>query len=245
MTRINPSSAPTPTLGQVSLIALFVTALVTAQLTAAKILQFTLPFSLPITGNALILPGAAVAYALTYFATDCYSELYGRRAAQYIVNVGFVMNVVLLALVWTTITAPAARSSIDPAMFENVLAASTNIVAASLIAYIVSQNTDVYLFHAIRDQTSGKHLWLRNIGSTAVSQAIDTVIFVVVGFWLAPQFLQSGVVLPAAVLAQLLVGQYILKVGVAILDTPFVYGTIALLERHDQRPAADTSTPQR
>ncbi len=75
-----PSAAPT--VAHVALIGLFVAALVTAQVTAAKVLAFEIPFSLPVTGAELILPGAALAYALTYFASDCYTELYGRRAAK-------------------------------------------------------------------------------------------------------------------------------------------------------------------
>jgi len=98
--------------GRIVLVALFVTALVTAQLTASKLLMFELPFglTLPVTGSALVMPGAALAYALTFFASDCYSELYGRRAAQVMVNVGFAMTLVMLALVYTTIEAPSRRS---------------------------------------------------------------------------------------------------------------------------------------
>ncbi|MEF8757732.1 MAG: queuosine precursor transporter, partial [Halobacteriales archaeon] len=141
--------------GQVALIGLFVTALVTAQVTASKVLAFDLPFSLPVTGSTLVLPGAALAYALTFLASDCYAELYGRRAAQVVVNVAFGMNVVLLALVWSTIAAPAAGSSVDPATFRTVLGSSTNIVIASMLAYLVSQNWDVIVFHWIRDATDG------------------------------------------------------------------------------------------
>ena len=91
---------------RIGLVALFVTALVVAQVTASKLLAFSLPVSLPVAGETLVLPGAALAYALTFFASDCYAELYGRRAATVVVNVGFVMNFVLLALVWSTILAP-------------------------------------------------------------------------------------------------------------------------------------------
>ncbi len=94
---------------RVGLVALFVTALVTSQVTASKLLAFSLPFSLPLAGSTLVLPGAALAYALTFFASDCYAELYGRRAATIVVNVGFAMNFVLLALVWSTIFAPGSR----------------------------------------------------------------------------------------------------------------------------------------
>lgn len=212
--------------GQVVLIALFVTALVTAQLTAAKVLAFPLPVSLPVVGAALVTPGAALAYALTYFASDCYAELYGRRAAQVLVNVGFAMNFLLLVLVWSTILAPAARTSVDPAQFRTVLGASTNIVLGSLLAYLVSQNWDVLVFDWLRERTDGRLLWLRNIGSTATSQAIDTLIFVGVAFFLAPAVLGVGVRLPPPVLASLVAGQYLLKLLIAVVDTPLVYAVV-------------------
>jgi len=220
-------------IGRISLVSLFVTSLVVAQLTAAKVLAFQLPFSLPVTGSTLVLPGAALAYALTFFATDCYGELYGRRAAQVVVNVGFAMNFVLLALVWSTIQAPAAQSSIDPATFRTVLGASTNIVLGSLLAYVVSQNWDVLVFHRLRHATDGEHLWLRNVGSTATSQAIDTVIFVSVAFFLAPTLLGVGVALPGSVVAALVVGQYLLKLLIALVDTPFVYAVVGFLRERD------------
>ena len=181
------------------------------------------------------MPGAALAYALTYFATDCYGELYGRRPAQVVVNTGFAMNLVMLALVWSTILAPASSASIDPGTFRTVLGSSTSIVVGSLFAYVVSQNWDVVVFHALRERTDGAHLWLRNVGSTATSQAIDTVIFVVVGFSLAPSLL-GGHPLPWSVIAALIVGQYLLKLLIAVVDTPFVYAVVGLLGDRDGAP---------
>ena len=219
--------------GQVALLSLFVTALVTAQVTASKVLAFDLPLSVPIAGETLFLPGAALAYALTFFASDCYSELYGRRAAQVMVNVAFVMNFVLLALVWSTIYAPIAPpfvTEVGQAEFTNVLGASTGIVVGSLAAYLVSQNWDVIVFHWIRDATDGEYLWLRNIGSTATSQLLDTVIFITVGF-----VAFQGASLDTAL--QLIVGQYLLKLLIALADTPFVYlvvGVVRSWGRDDQ-----------
>lgn len=210
-------------LGATLLVALFVTALITAQLTAAKVLAFDVPVALPFTGNSLVLPGAALAYALTFFASDCYAELYGKRAAQRLVNVAFLMNFVMLGLVYSTILAPAAPSSIDPGQFAAVLGASTNIVAGSLIAYLISQNWDVVVFHAIRERTGPGMLWLRNLVSTATSQALDTVVFVGIAFYLLPQFAGIGPQLPTAVVFGLAFGQYLLKLLIAVVDTPFVY----------------------
>jgi hypothetical protein len=214
--------------GQIVLVALFVTALVTAQLTATKLLAFGLPISLPVIGDSILLPGAALAYALTFFASDCHAELYGRRSTQAVVNVAFVMNLVLLALLWGTLLAPAA----DPEFaetFRSALAPGTNVILGSLLAYVVSQNWDVLAFHRLREATDGAHLWLRNVGSTATSQAIDTVIFVSVAFFLAPRVLGIGEAFPVAVVVSLVLGQYLLKLLIALLDTPLVYATVALL----------------
>ena len=212
-----------------TLVALFVTALVVAQLTAAKLLALPLPVSLPVVGEALVVPGAALAYALTFFASDCYAELYGKRATQAVVNVGFAMNAVLLALVWSTILAPAAQGGVPAEQFRAVLGAGTNVVAGSLLAYVLSQNWDVLVFDRLRTATGGDHLWLRNLVSTGTSQALDTVVFVGVAFGVAPAVLGVGVALSTPVLVQLAVGQYLLKLGVAVLDTPFVYGAVRLI----------------
>jgi hypothetical protein len=219
--------------GATVLAALFVTALVTAQLTAAKVLAFPSPVSLPFTGSTLVLPGAALAYALTFFASDCYSELYGRWAATRLVNVAFFMNFVVLALVYTTIAAPAARTSIDPGTFAQVLGASTAIVVGSLVAYLVSQNWDVVVFHRLKEAFDGEYLWLRNVGSTATSQAIDTVLFVGIAFYLLPRFVGLGPRLPVAAVLGLMVGQYALKLLIAVVDTPFVYLAVGAVRRRE------------
>jgi len=222
---------------RVGLVALFVTALVTSQLTASKLLAFSLPVSLPLAGGTLVLPGAALAYALTFFASDCYAELYGRRAATVVVNVGFAMNFVLLALVWSTILAPglpAQAQPVDLGAFRSVLGASTAIVVGSLSAYVVSQNWDVFVFHWLRERTDGEMLWLRNVGSTATSQLIDTVIFVGVGF-----VVFQG--LPPGEALALIVGQYVLKLAIALLDTPFVYAVVGFARRNGHAPAAPSA----
>ena len=211
-----------PAVAAVGLVALFVTALATAQVTAAKVLALPLPVALPVVGPEVLLPGAALAYAITFFASDCLAELYGRRTAQVVVNVGFAMNFVVLALVWSTLAAPGVDPEVAAA-FGTALGPTTNVVAGSLLAYVVSQNVDVVLFHAIRDRTGPRNLWLRNLASTATSQAIDTVIFVSVAFLVAPTLLGVGDALPLGVVGALVAGQYLLKLAIAALDTPFVY----------------------
>ena len=214
---------------QVSLIALFVTALITSQVTASKLLAFQLPFGIPLAGETLILPGAALAYAVTFFASDCYSELYGRRAAQVMVNVAFAMNFVLLGLVFVTIEAPIFQySPVGQQEFASVLSASLPIVVGSLAAYLVSQNWDVLVFHRLREMTGGERLWLRNLGSTISSQLLDTVIFISLGFGLVPLAI-GGDPRSLGAIGGLIVGQYLLKLLIAAVDTPFVYLVVGLV----------------
>jgi uncharacterized integral membrane protein (TIGR00697 family) len=228
------SAAPLP-VGRLAIAALFVTALVTSQVTASKLVAFELPFALPVSGPLLIVPGAVFAYALTFFASDCYAELYGRRAAHELVNVAFGMNVVLLALVWLAIAAPTfAGSPVDGGQFAAVLGPSTAIVAGSLLAYLVSQNWDVVVFHRLRAATGAEALWLRNLASTATSQLLDTLIFVTVGFVL----LQG---MPLGDAAALIVGQYVVKLAIAILDTPFVYLFVGAARRRERRGRGATA----
>ena len=219
----------------VALIALFTASLVTAQVLAAKVMGLALGGTYPLVGGALLVPAGVLAYALTYFATDCLSELYGKRTAQVVVNLGFLVILVELGLIGLALYAPSAwslgvQAGVDPAAFGTVLGFTPGIVLGSVVAYLVSQNWDVVVFHAIRARTDDAHLWLRNLGSTATSQLIDTVIFISIAFWAAPVVLGAGQPSPTPVLVGLIAGQYLLKLLIAVLDTPFVYAVVRAVE---------------
>jgi len=219
-------------IGRVALIGLFVSALVTAQIISAKQLAQPLPVSLPIVGALLVFPGGTLAYAVTFFASDCISELYGKRFARTVVNVGFFMNFVMLGLVGLTIAwqpAPIPGMSEFSGQFGAVLSPATNIVIGSLLAYLVSQNWDVLAFHWIRARTGPDYLWLRNVGSTMTSQLIDTVIFTVVAFAVAPTILGNAQPYALGAIVSIILGQYIAKLVIAVVDTPFVYAAVAAI----------------
>lgn len=212
----------------IALVALLTTALVTSQVISSKLIAI----SLPLVGTA-IMPAGVIAYAFTFFSTDLISELYGRKTAQKAVNVAFVMNFVLFTLLYLAVVSPAAQGSVDPNSFSVVLLSSANIIFGSLGAYIVSQNFDVSAFHRIREKTGGKHLWLRNIGSTGISQFIDTVIFIAIAFWVAPQIFGIGMALPLQVIISLIVGQYVAKLLIALFDTPLVYAGVRIIRNRE------------
>ena len=83
-----------------------------------------------------------------------------------------------------------------------------------MVAFLVSQNHDVLAFDMWKRITGGKHLWLRNNASTSVSQAIDTVIFVLLAF--------AGTYSWSTIWSMIWV-TYVIKLAVALADTPFVY----------------------
>lgn len=87
-------------------------------------------------------------------------------------------------------------------------------ILGSLLAYYISQRFDVWVFHAIKQKTGGKRLWLRNNLSTMSSQLIDTSIYTLVVWW-------SIVDIKTAIQIGLM--EYLLKLVISIVDTLFVY----------------------
>ena len=100
-----------------------------------------------------------------------------------------------------------------------------------MVAYLISQNHDVWAFHFWRRKTRGAHLWLRNNASTLVSQLIDTVVFITLAFYVLPLILQGNPIIPLESLLTLIAGQYVVKALIALSDTPFCYLGVFLLQK--------------
>lgn len=121
---------------------------------------------------------------------------------------------------------PAQDAVMDNA-YQTLLGQNWIFVIGSLSAYLVSQSWDVAVFHAIRDRYIAKHgstkggRWLWNNGSTITSQIWDTVIYAVIsfGFGLGWVHTHEG----RMQLIGIIIGQYLLKACLALLDTPFFY----------------------
>lgn len=177
-----------------------------------------------------VIPAGLLAYPFTFLATDLICELYGKRRAQSIVWVGFGMNVFMLSLMWLGHRLPdAAGVSGAAATFDTVYAFMKPNVVASMVAYLVAQSVDVSLFHFWRRVTGGRHLWLRNNGSTMPSQIVDTALITSILY-------ASGGLGPAIdsvdKLVPLMVSSYSFKLVFAALDTPLFYlGVYALRDR--------------
>ncbi len=205
--------------------SIFITSLTASNYLAAKISLLG-----KIGGLEILVPAGVVAYALTFTATDLISEIYGKKTANLVVRIGFLTQLIILFYSWTAVKLPIAPfQSSEAGVFEKLVASPPNIVIASLTAYIVSQHHDVWAFHKWREKTGGKYLWLRNNASTLVSQLIDTTIFISLAFSVIPSII-GGVSVSLSLIPNLILGQYIVKVLIALLDTPLVYLGV-MLER--------------
>jgi len=160
-------------------------------------------------------------YSSIFFATDLLSEKYGRAAANRAVMIGFSVSCILVVMLSIALqflptedpeTAEFSRNIQQS--FENILNFTPRFVFGSLLAYLISQSLDVWLFHWIRQKTNGRHLWLRNNGSTMISQAVHTLLYSFVVWW-------GEVELSTALKLGLV--KYGFKLAIAAFDTPFIY----------------------
>lgn len=160
-------------------------------------------------------------YSSIFFATDILSENHGRAAANKAVMLGFVVSIIVVAmlslgLLYQPSTNPdtaAFAASIHDA-FTTIVNFSPRFVAGSLLAYLISQRFDVWVYHRVRSMTSDRYLWLRNNVSTMSSQMLDTAMYSLVVWW--------GIVDLATAL-QLGAAKYVFKLAIAMIDTPFLY----------------------
>ncbi len=193
--------------------ALFVGLLVVSNIISVKLFDL---------GGLAILPAAAIVYVFTYPLTDVIGEVYGKKAASQTVNAGFITQLFASVFILIAIYLPPADFFSMQGEFEAILSGSFRIIVASLIAYVVSQNLDVIVFHKLKQKHGEKKLWLRNNSSTMASQLIDTTIFITIAFY--------GT-LPTAALLGLIVTQYLFKMVVAVIDTPLVYLLVKLARK--------------
>jgi len=183
------------------LIGIFVALVVISNILANKIVVFL----------EWAVPAGLIAYSITFFVSNIINEFHGKEKARKTVMIGFLANILLVVLVFIAIKWQPASFWNAQEAFALTLGNTWRIVLGSLIAYIVSQNYDVWSFNLWKKVTKGRYLWIRNTLSTILSQLIDTVIFVFIAFYgLFP-------VMPT------IIGLFIVKVIIALLDNPFIY----------------------
>ena len=177
-----------------------------------------------------------ITYPLTFLITDIVSEVYGKRRADFMVVLGFAMSLVMLALTQLAMRLPAhdywvpgegayyETAAAYQHAYESVFSLNGVLLFGSMLAYLCAQLTDNYLFHFWKRLTRGKHLWLRNNGSTMVSQLVDTLIVNSILFYIGFGWgWWQGVTVMATI--------YVHKLLLAAIDTPLIYAGVYLVER--------------
>ena len=200
------------------LAGIFIASLVSCNLIFQKFFSWT-PFGLYTFEISVgILP-----YPITFLVTDIISELYGKRKADQVVISGLVASVFVSLLVLLANAVPQTSwSPVSNETFSAVFGLNGPAVFASMIAYLSAQFIDIRIFHFWKKMTNGRHLWLRNNGSTIASQLVDTgaVLLLLCSFDVIAWERFGG----------LLVNGFLFKMLIALLDTPLFYAAVWYLK---------------
>lgn len=175
-----------------------------------------------------------VLFATTFLVTDILSETAGKKAAQQAVYTGIAANLlfILISQSWL-LYVPSVNDWASPAM-RTIFTNTPRMMLASLAVYAIAQMLDVWLYHkwwAFSEKRFGNRramLWLRNNGSTLISQLVNAVLYTVLAFW---GTYEMGTLLSIAL------SSYAIFLVTSLLDTPIVYLARRMHER--ARPAAD------
>lgn len=161
-----------------------------------------------------------ILFASTFLVTDILSEVADKKAAQRSVNLGILTSLIfiLISQSWL-LYQPSANDWAQPSI-RAIFANTPRLMFASFIVYAICQRFDVWAYHrwwALTTKLCGdskRFLWLRNNGSTMISQLLNTVLYTFGAFFGVYEF---------PVLISIAFSSYIIFVVTSLADTPFVY----------------------
>lgn len=187
------------------------------------------------SGLSFSLTAGVLLWPVVFIMTDIINEYYGMRGVRFLsflaaglIAFAFLSFLGAIYLVppgwWLTTNTEKGVDNMQRA-YAAVLGQSNWIIVGSLVAFLVGQLVDVFVFHRIKQVTGEKKIWLRSTGSTLISQFIDSFVVLFIAFywgsnWSWQQVLAIGTV------------NYIYKFVVAILLTPVIYLVHGRIERY-------------
>ena len=221
------------TFGKEGLFAYIVLAIIAANIQVIKVVDFSL-YDDPI-------PLGTILFCTIFLCTDILTEYYGKEAAKKAVWLSFAAYLVFVILMIFTLGFQPL-STVDNILgfswaipkhghIEGVFSQSLTLLTAGMIAYLVSQYHDIWIYNAIKWLTKGRYLWVRNNVSTLVSGLIDNTIFSVLA-WVV---LATDPVDNHTLIFTYILGTYLIRVVVAVLDTPFIYLAQYMLPKSEKR----------
>ena len=155
------------------LIAIFCGLLLISNIGAVKLIEF----------GPIITDGGAFLFPLVYIVGDVLSEVYGFKATRKAIFTGFGLSILASLTFLLVQFSPAASDWPNQTAFETILGFVPQIVLASVSGYLVGQLLNSYVLVKIKEKTREKYLWLRLIGSTAVGELADTIVFCTIAFY--------------------------------------------------------------
>ena len=156
-----------------------------------------------------------IVYGTIFLGTDVLTEIYGKKEAKKAVFIGFGVMIAYFIIMQLAISFTPNDADWAMPHLRSLLEIVPQILLGSALAFIVSQLIDVQVFAKIKEKLSdNKFLFIRNNGSTLISQLIDTVIFVPIAFY--------GVY-EGSIIFEIIITTYVVKLIVALLDTPIIY----------------------
>ncbi len=158
-------------------------------------------------------------FASTFLCTDILSEHFGKEKAKKNVLIGFVSFLFMTIIMLFTIGFEPSTEDWVQEHLSNVFTPLTRFFIASMIAYLLSQYFDIWIYNIIKKMNSNKYLWFRNNISTILSSLIDNTIFSLIA-WI---ILNPNPETFYKVITTYILGTYFLRVLIAIFDTPFLY----------------------
>ena len=211
--------------------AAFVTVLICSNLIGpAKIWQL----ELPLVGQ--ITPGAGVLFfPISYVFGDILTEVYGYARSRRVIWAGFGGLAFAALMAWTVVALPPAAFWKNQAAYEIAFGSTWRIAIASLIAFLCGEFVNSYVLAKMKIWTEGRWLWTRTIGSTIFGEGVDSLLFYPLAFW------GSGLI-PDERLPQIMLVQFLAKVGVEVVFTPVTYKVVAWLKRAEHEDYYDRDT---
>lgn len=161
-----------------------------------------------------------VLFAGTFLITDILSELYGKKSANKAVNIGIfaAVTMVIISQIWIFYVPAHGDYAMDSII--TLFKGTPRIILSSLAVNLVCQKFDVWLYHSIwkftakKSTSKDKFLWLRNNGSTLISQLLNAILFNICAF--------AGI-FDFDTMINIIVSSYVIFLITALLDTPIIY----------------------
>ena len=211
--------------------AAFVTVLICSNLIGpAKIAQVDLPLL------GIVSFGAGVLFfPISYVFGDILTEVYGYARSRRVIWAGFAGLAFAAFMSAVVVWLPPAPFWNNQGAYEIAFGSTWRIAAASLLAFLCGEFVNSFVLAKMKILTGGRWLWTRTIGSTIFGEGVDSLLFYPLAFW-------GGGLIPDDKLPQIMLVQFVSKVGLEVVFTPITYAVVGWLKRAEREDYYDVGT---